>query len=168
MPVSYIYPFPQQLVSPIPYSIVPPPSLIGPEYAYQAFPPPFPSEHCIVKPGVDVSVPPFARNNQPGGIDNNRNFQPPLRGDFNIWRPQSANNVYRPNNGQEPSGHFNQAWRTHLPFSPRDNMNMPHGIGPRTFVRPVPPYFSTSPGFIGGHYHGILSNLFNFLVFTCH
>ncbi|XP_020582978.1 la-related protein 1A [Phalaenopsis equestris] len=149
-PLSGPFPFPQQLVPPVSYPIVPPPSLIVPEYTYQAFPPPFPSEHQIVKSGVDVSVPPFARNSQVGGIENNRNFQPLSRGDFNIWRPQSANNVYHPNNSQEPAVRFNQAWRSQRPFSPRDNMNMPQGFGPRTFVRPVPPYFGPSSGFIGG------------------
>ncbi|KAL0911612.1 hypothetical protein M5K25_019765 [Dendrobium thyrsiflorum] len=156
-PTSFPGPFPlhQQLIPPMSYPIVPPPSLIVPEHAYQAFPPPFPSEHRIVNSRVDVSVPPFALNSQVGGIDNNRNFQVPPRRDFNSWRPQNANNVYRPNNGQEPTNRFNQAWRTQRPFSPRDNMNMPQGIGPRTFVRPVSAYFGPSSGFIGGPgYHG--------------
>lgn len=148
-------PFPQQLVPPMSYPIVPPPSLIVPDYVYQAFPPPFPSEHRLVNPGVDVSMPPFSQNSQVGGIESKRNFQPPPRGDFSTWRSQNVNNVYHPNNGQDPTGRFNQAWRTQRPFSTRDNMNMPQGIGPRAFVRPVPPFFSPSSGFIGGPaYHG--------------
>lgn len=146
------YPFPQQLVPPMAYPVVPPPVLISPEYAYQAFPPHFASEHRIIKP--DVLVPSFARNSQAGGNESNRNFQPPPRGDLNTWHPHPAKNVYRTNNGQEPIGRFNQAWRAQRPFSPRDNINMSHGIGPRTFVRPIPPYYGPS-GFIAGPgYHG--------------
>ncbi|XP_020692947.1 la-related protein 1A isoform X1 [Dendrobium catenatum] len=149
------FPLPQPLVPPMSYPIVPPPSLIVPEHAYQAFPPPFRSDHRIVNSRVDVSVPPYAMNSQVGGIENNRNFQVPPRRDFNSWRPQNANNVYRPNNGQEPTNRFNQAWRTQRPFNPRDSMNMPQGIGPRTFVRPVSAYFGPTSGFIGGPgYHG--------------
>lgn len=145
------YPFPQQLPPHMPYPLVPP-ALITPEYAYQAFPQHFPSDHRILRP--DAPVPAFARNGQVGGIEGNRNFQPPPRGDFSTWRPHAPKSVYQPNNGHEPIGRFNQAWRAQRPFSSRDNINMPQSIGPRTFVRPIPPYFGPS-GFIGGPgYHG--------------
>ncbi|KAK8942779.1 hypothetical protein KSP39_PZI008882 [Platanthera zijinensis] len=146
------YTFPQQLAPHMPYPMVPPPTLIAPEYAYQAFPPHFPSDHRIIRP--DAPVPAFARNSQVGVIENNRNFQPPPRGDFSAWRPHPPKSVYRTNNGHEPIGRFNQGWRAQRPFSSRDNINMPQSIGPRTFVRPIPPYFGPS-GFIGGPgYHG--------------
>ncbi|XP_038986931.1 la-related protein 1A-like isoform X2 [Phoenix dactylifera] len=142
-------PYHQQPGQPMLYPIVPPPPLVVHEYAYQSCPAPFPNgEPHIAKPGCETPLPAFTPAGHAGGNDGSRNFHPPPRGDPNAWRPSASNFGSRPNNGHEPGSHFNQTW--HNQRNPREKINMPRGIGPRTFIRPVPQFFGLAPGFISG------------------
>jgi len=129
------------------YPPVPPPPLMVHEYGYQACPAPFPTEPHIVKSG-EPPMPPFIPTGQLGGIDGHRNFQPPPRGDLSTWRPNTGHHSNRPHNGYEAGPHFNQTWRQQRTFGPRDNMNVPHGMGPGNFIRPIPQLFGPAPGYI--------------------
>ncbi|XP_073111183.1 la-related protein 1A isoform X3 [Elaeis guineensis] len=154
-PANGVPPFPvplpyhQQPGQPMLYPIVPAPPLMVHEYAYQPCPAPFPNgERHIAKSGCETPLPAFTPAGHAGGNDGSRNFHPPPRGDPNAWRPNARNFGSRPNNGHEPGNHFNQTW--HNQRNPRDNINMPRGIGHRTFIRPVPQFFGLAPGFVSG------------------
>ncbi|KAG0447769.1 hypothetical protein HPP92_028183 [Vanilla planifolia] len=131
------------------YPVVPP-SFMTPEYAYQAFPPPFTTEYRHVKSGGDVPIAPFVPSSQAGGLDGKRNFHPSPRGDLSSWHSYTSNHVDRPPNGQDPTGRNNQAWCSQRPFSPMDNINVPQSVGPGSFVRSIPPYFVPPQGLMGG------------------
>ncbi|XP_073104324.1 la-related protein 1A isoform X2 [Elaeis guineensis] len=156
-PANGVPPFPvplpyhQQPGQPVLYPVLPPPPLMVPQYAYQPRPAPYPNgEPHIVKSGCETPLPAFVPTGHAGGNDGNKNFHPPTRGDPNAWRPNASNFGSRPANGHEHGSHFNQTWRNQRPLNPRDNMNMPHGIGPRAFIRPVPQFCGPAPGFING------------------
>lgn len=117
------------------------------EYGYQPCPAPFPTEPHIVKSG-EPPMPAFIPTGQIGGIDGNRNFQLPPRGDLSGWRPNAGHHGNRPHNGHETGPHFSQTWRHQRTYGPRDGMNMPHGIGPGAFIRPIPQMFGPAPGYI--------------------
>lgn len=140
-------PYPQQPGQPLLYTAVPPPPHMVSEYGYQAGPAPFHPEPHILKSG-EPPMPAFIPTGQAGGIDGNRSFQPPPRGDLNTWRPNTSHHGNRPHGGHEAGSHFNQPWRHQRPFSPRDNMNMPHGMAPGPYIRPFPQFFGPAPGFI--------------------
>ncbi|KAJ6846010.1 la-related protein 1A isoform X1 [Iris pallida] len=160
-PANGMPPFPvhtlsyrQQPGQPLLYPAGQPPHMVH-EYGYQAFPPPFPNEPHIVKAGCETPIHAFAPSSQAGGVDGNRNFQPPPRGDLSAWHPNTSNYANGPHNNHEPGRHFNPTWRNQRPFGPRENMNIPHGIGPRAYIRPFPQFFGPTPGFINGPgFHG--------------
>ncbi|XP_077230274.1 la-related protein 1A-like isoform X2 [Tasmannia lanceolata] len=142
---------------PVPYSqpprppffptVVQAPHLPVHEYAYPPCPGPFPkAEPHMVNSECDTPVQAFIPPAQVGGIDANRGFQHPPRGDPNAYGSNFANRRYI----QEPGGRFNHTWRPQRAFNPRDSIGMHHNIGPRAFVRPPPPIFAPAPGFING------------------
>lgn len=141
-----------------------PPQLMLHEYGCQAWPAPFPPEHYIVKSG-EPPMPGFIQTGQAGKMDGNRNFQPPSGGDVNSWRLNASHHGNRPHNGHEAGPHFNPRWHHQRAFGPRDNMNMPHGIVPGTFVRPFLPFLGPAPGLINRPgFPGILSTYGQFLL----
>lgn len=153
-------PYPQHPGQAMLYPAVPPPPMVN-EYGYQACPGPYPSEPHTVKSG-EPPVPAFISTGQLGGIDGNRNFQPPLRGDTSSWRPSASHHGSRPHSGHEAGPHFNPTWHHQRTFGPRDNMNMPHGIGPGTFIRPFSQIFGPAPGYISRPgFPGILTNFWS-------
>ncbi|XP_068658863.1 la-related protein 1A-like isoform X2 [Aristolochia californica] len=140
VPISY----PQPAMPPVYHAVVPPPAVPFSDYAYQPYPPPFPSgEPHMVKPGCE----PFIPSGQGGGIDANRSFQPPPRGDPNGFGGNFPSRRY---NIHEHGGRFNPTWRHQRGFNPRENINMQPNLGPRPFVRPPPHFFAPAPGFING------------------
>ncbi|XP_008804064.1 la-related protein 1A-like isoform X2 [Phoenix dactylifera] len=144
-------PYHQQPGQPMLYPVLPPPPLMFPQYAYQPGPAPYPNgEPHIVKSGCETPLPAFIPTGHAGGNDGNRNFHPPTRGDPNAWRPNASSFGSRPPNGHEPGSHFNQTWCNQRALNPRDNINMPHRIGTRTFIRPVPQFCGPAPRFING------------------
>lgn len=137
-------PYHQPPMPPVFPAVLSAPPLPVHEYAYQPCPPPFPSgEPHMVKSAAETPMPGFIPPAQRGGIDANRNFQHPPRGDPNAY---SGNFVNRRYNMQEPGGRFNHAWRHQRAFHPRDNIIQQ----PRAFVRPPPPFFNPAPRFING------------------
>ncbi|KAG9458487.1 hypothetical protein H6P81_002995 [Aristolochia fimbriata] len=140
VPISY----PQPTMPPVYHAVVPPPAVPLPDFAYQPYPPPFPSgEPHIVKPGCEPFIPP----GQGGGINGNRSFEPPPRGDPNAFGGNFHNRRY---NVHESGGRFSPAWRHQRGFNPRENINMQPNVGPRPFVRPPPQFFAPAPGFLSG------------------
>ncbi|XP_020102845.1 la-related protein 1A-like [Ananas comosus] len=115
-------PYHPQPGQPMMYPIVHHPPVMVHEYRYQAGP--------------------FVPIGQARGVDTTRNLpQPPPRGDPNTWGPGAGTFGSRPHNIHEPGSRYNP---------PLYNMNMPRGIGPRTFFRPVSPNFGFAPGFVHG------------------
>ncbi|PKA65619.1 hypothetical protein AXF42_Ash020549 [Apostasia shenzhenica] len=148
-------PFHQQPAPPMIFPMVPPPPLITQECVYQAFPPPFASEQFIVRTGSDIPMSPFLQSSQAGGVEGQRYLQPPARGVLSTWYPHMSNSIDGSSNGQKSPSRPNQVWRYPRPLNPRDNITMPQGIVPKTFVRALPPYFGPSPRFFGGPgFHG--------------
>eukprot|EP00262_Sarcandra_glabra_P007006 TRINITY_DN19565_c0_g1_i1.p1 TRINITY_DN19565_c0_g1~~TRINITY_DN19565_c0_g1_i1.p1 ORF type:complete len:1048 (+),score=188.56 TRINITY_DN19565_c0_g1_i1:248-3391(+) len=147
IPANGVPPFPiplpyrQPPMPPVFHTIIPAPRLPGVhDYAYHPSPCPFPNaEPHTLKP--EAFIPP----NHGGGIDANRTFHPPPRGDPNAYPGYFGN---RRHNAQEPGGRFNHMWRHQRAFNPRDNINMQQSIGPRAFIRPPAPYFN--PGLMNG------------------
>ncbi|KAJ0979096.1 hypothetical protein J5N97_014570 [Dioscorea zingiberensis] len=141
-PFAYHFSYNQPQRPPMVYPVMAPPPLAVNEYPYQPCPVPFPNgDSHIVKSGGETHMPAFLPNGPVGGIDSGRNFPPPPRGDPNTWRSYPGNYPNRPYSG-------NQTWRNQRTFSPRENINMAHAIGPGMFMRP--PYFRTAPGFMTG------------------
>ncbi|CAL9135023.1 unnamed protein product [Musa textilis] len=146
-PVPLMYQ--QQPGQPVLYPVFQPSTLIAHDHAYQTCRAPFPNgQSHIVKSG-ESHIPVIVSTSQSGGSDGNRKFPPPPRGDPNNWRP-GVGYGGRPYNVREPPKNLNQAWNNQWTFGPRDNINMPQGFGPRTFVRPVPQFVVPTPGFIHG------------------
>lgn len=115
-------PYHPQPGQPMMYPIVHHPPVMVHEYRYQAGP--------------------FVPIGQARGVDTTRNLpQPPPRGDPNTWGPGASTFGSRPHNIHEPGSHYNP---------PLYNMNVPRGVGPRTFFRPVSPNFGYAPGFVHG------------------
>ncbi|XP_009416371.2 la-related protein 1A-like isoform X1 [Musa acuminata AAA Group] len=146
-PVPLMYQ--QQPGQPVLYPVFQPSTPIAHDHAYQTCRAPFPNgQSHIVKSG-ESHIPVIVSTNQSGGSDGNRNFPPPPRGDPNNWCP-GVGYGGRPYNVREPPKNLNQAWNNQWAFGPRDNINMPQGFGPRTFIRPVPQFVGPTPGFIHG------------------
>ncbi|KAJ4979342.1 hypothetical protein NE237_010122 [Protea cynaroides] len=145
-------PFHQPPMPPVFHTVLPVPHIPVHEYAYQPCPGPFSTlEPRMVKSGCEPPMQAFGPPSHGGSVDANRSFQPPPRGDRNVYIGNFAN---RRQNIQEPGGRMNYAWRQQRAFSPRDNINMQPNVGPRTFIRPPPPFFP-APGFINGPgFHG--------------
>lgn len=134
--------------------VVPAPHLPAHEYTYrQPCPPLFPNaELHVVKSTCETPMPVFIQPGQRGGVDANRSFHPPPRGDPNAY---GGNFVTRRRNMQDIGGRFNPRWRHQPSFNPRDNIVQQ----PRAFVRPAPPFFGPAPGFINGPaFPGNISN----------
>ncbi|MQL97058.1 hypothetical protein Taro_029747 [Colocasia esculenta] len=145
-PLSYHQPMPPFLPP-----IVPGPPLPLHEYGYQPYPPSFPSvEPRMVSSGSGTPMQGFIPAIPPRGIDANRSFPPPPRGDPNVWHNHGGNYTNRRHNAQEPARRFNPGWRHQRAFNPRENVNMQQNIGPKTFVRPVQPVFGPAPGYMSG------------------
>ncbi|RRT56044.1 hypothetical protein B296_00030783 [Ensete ventricosum] len=146
-PVHFAYH--QQPGQPVFYPVLQPQTLIVHDYAYQTCRTPFPNgQPHIVKSG-ESHMPAFVPTGQAGGNEGNRNLQPLPRGDPNNWHP-GAGYGGRPYNVCEHPNNLNQTWGNHRAFGPRDSINMPQAIGPRTFIRPVPRFVGPAPGFING------------------
>ncbi|XP_068662143.1 la-related protein 1A-like [Aristolochia californica] len=140
VPISY----PQPAMPPVYHAVVPPPAVPLPDYAYQPYPPPFPSgEPHMIKHECE----PFIPSGQGGCVDANRSFQPPPRGDPNAFGGNFPSRRY---NVHEPGVRFNPTWRHQRGFNPRENINMQPNLGPRPFVRPPPQFFAPASGFING------------------
>uniref|UniRef100_A0A2N9GQG7 HTH La-type RNA-binding domain-containing protein n=1 Tax=Fagus sylvatica TaxID=28930 RepID=A0A2N9GQG7_FAGSY len=147
-PFTVPLPYHQPSIPPVFHTMVPPPHIAVPGYAYPPGPGRFPTvETHLVKSGCET--PPQAL--PPGhGVDASRNVQPPPRVDPNAYVVNFSNR--RPNM-QEPGGHLNHPWHHQRAFSPRDNIPMQQGIGPRAFGGP--PFFGPAPGFmVGSSFYG--------------
>eukprot|EP00268_Persea_americana_P011018 TRINITY_DN14546_c0_g1_i3.p1 TRINITY_DN14546_c0_g1~~TRINITY_DN14546_c0_g1_i3.p1 ORF type:complete len:967 (+),score=186.90 TRINITY_DN14546_c0_g1_i3:325-3225(+) len=138
-------PYHQPPMPPVFRPVVPAPHLPAHEYTYrQPCPPLFPNaELHVVKSTCETPMPVFIQPGQRGGVDANRSFHPPPRGDPNAY---GGNFVTRRRNMQDIGGRFNPRWRHQPSFNPRDNIVQQ----PRAFVRPAPPFFGPAPGFING------------------
>ncbi|KAF2324141.1 hypothetical protein GH714_008072 [Hevea brasiliensis] len=134
-PFPVPFPYQQPTFPPVFHAMVPPPHIAVSGYAYQPGLAPFPSiETHLVKSGSDSStVQPFVPS---------VNVQTPPRGDPNAFAVNFSNR--RPS-VPEPGSHLNHAWHQRA-FSPRDNMALQQGMGPRPLVRP--PLFAPAPGFM--------------------
>lgn len=119
----------QQPVQPMFYPPGPAASFMA--HDYQTRPRPFP-----IEPPMPVLIP----VGQAVRINDARN---PVRGDSSNWHGN------RPHNSHEGAPYFNQPWHHQRPFGPRENMNMPHNMGPGSFVRALPPFFAPVRGYIG-------------------
>lgn len=108
-------------------TMVPQQHMLVPGYAYQPYPGPVPNvEPHLGKSGSETPV---------------QNFVPPARGfNFGARRP----------NAQEPASQWNPYWHPQQGYSPRDNIPMQQGVGPRPFVRPPFVGPSQGPGFMAG------------------
>lgn len=120
-----------------------------------------------------VPAPNHEHENSVGGNEGNRPMPPHPRGDPHGWRPPAGTYGARPHPGGEGHAHFSQAWQNPQMFG-RENTNLPQGVGPRAFVRPMvppplgyingPPYPGTAL-YIGYYILGILK-LFCALAFN--
>ncbi|RRT79976.1 hypothetical protein B296_00012255 [Ensete ventricosum] len=154
-PVPLMYQ--QQLGQPVLYHVFQPSSLIAHDHAYQTSRAPFPNGQSHTVKSGESHIPVIVSTNQSGGSDGNRKFPPSPRGDPNNWHP-GVGYGGRPYKVREPPKNLNQAWNQWA-LGPRDNINMPQGFGPRTFIRPVPQFVGPTPGFIHGPgFPGNMSN----------
>ncbi|KAF9597283.1 hypothetical protein IFM89_016424 [Coptis chinensis] len=147
-PPNNVPPFPvpiafqQPPIPPVFPTVVPAPHIPIREYPYRPFPVPLPNlDPHMVKSGCEAPIQAFVAPGHGGGVDSSRGFQPPLRGDPNVYANNIANRRY---DVQEPGVRFNQAWRHQQANNPTDNVSVP-----RAFVRP-PPFFGPAPGFMNG------------------
>ncbi|KAF8724155.1 hypothetical protein HU200_021171 [Digitaria exilis] len=85
-----------------------------------------------------VPAPNHEHENSVGGNEGNRPMPPHPRGDPHGWRPPAGTYGARPHPGGEGHAHFSQAWQNPQMFG-RENTNLPQGVGPRAFVRPMVP-----------------------------
>ncbi|CAN1182415.1 La-related protein 1A [Linum perenne] len=130
-------PYQQPMMPQVFHAVVPPPYISVPTHAYQPGPAPFPTvEPHLVKPGTETPpIQPFAPP---------LNIQPSVRGESDSSLPNFPNR--RPN-VPESTGHTGHTWHQRA-FSPRDNVRMHQGMGPRPLLRP--PLFPPGPGFMVG------------------
>ncbi|TKW12678.1 hypothetical protein SEVIR_5G050800v4 [Setaria viridis] len=127
----------QPIFYPVP--VLPSPMMLQ-EYPYQPFPVSVPNhERHVGKSGYENSVPPFVPVDQVGANEGNRPMPPHPRGDSHAWRPPVGTHGARPHPGPEGHGHFSQTWQNPQMFGTRENTNLPQGVGPRAFVRPMVP-----------------------------
>lgn len=143
-PFPVPFPYHQPSVQPVFHTMVAPPHIGVPGYAYASCPGPFPSvEAHLVKSGCDTApqtlVPPSH------GVDASRNMQPPARVDPNTYFVNFSNR--RPNM-PEPGGHFSHVWHHQRALNPRDNIPMQPCIGARALRGP--PFFGPAAGFMVG------------------
>lgn len=137
--------YPQHPGQPIFYPVVPSPMILQ-EYSYQPFPIPVPNhDRHVGKSGFENSVPPFVPVDQVGAHESNRPTPPHPRGGPHLWRPPVGTHGTRPHLSPEGHGHYGQAWQNPQMFGTRENTNLPQGLGPRAFVRPMVPL-----GYING------------------
>lgn len=137
--------YPQHPGQPIFYPVVPSPMILQ-EYSYQPFPIPVPNhDRHVGKSGFENSVPPFVPVDQVGAHESNRSTPPHPRGGPHLWRPPVGTHGTRPHPSPEGHGHYGQAWQNPQMFGTRENTNLPQGLGPRAFVRPMVPL-----GYING------------------
>ncbi|OVA04276.1 Protein of unknown function DM15 [Macleaya cordata] len=153
LPVSVPVPYQQQPMPPVFHPVIPSPHIQVHDYAYQ----PFSIEPHMLKSGYETPMQAFVATPRPGGrVDSNRSFQPPPRGDPNVYASNIAN---RRHNLQEPGGRFNNPWRHQRAFNPRGGINNQQSVGPRAFARPPPPFFP-APGFINGPSFPVPASMF--------
>lgn len=136
---SYPAPMPyhQHPGQPIFYPVLPGPMMLH-EYPYQPFAVPVPNHDPHVgKSGLENATPPFVPVDQVGANEGNRPMPPQARGDPHAWRPAVGTHGARPHSGAEGRGHFNHAWQNPRAFGTSENPSVPHGVGPRAFVRPM-------------------------------
>ncbi|KAI5006634.1 hypothetical protein ZWY2020_033877 [Hordeum vulgare] len=148
-PYPATMPYHQHPGQPIFYPVLPNPMMLH-EYPYQPFAVPVPNHDPHVgKSGFESTTPPFAPVDQVGGNEGNRPMPPQTRGDHHAWRPAVGTHGARPHSSVEGRGHFNHTWQSHQTFGTRENTSMPHGVGPRTFVRPMA-HLPPTLGYING------------------
>ncbi|XP_037405286.1 la-related protein 1A-like isoform X1 [Triticum dicoccoides] len=136
-PYPATMPYHQHPGQPIFYPVLPSPVMLH-EYPYQPFAVPVPNHDPHVgKSGFESATPPFVPVDQVGGNEGNRPMPPQTRGDHHAWRPAVGTHGARPHSSVEGRGHFNHTWQNHQTFGTRENTSMPHGVGPRAFVRPM-------------------------------
>ncbi|KAM0870772.1 hypothetical protein ACQ4PT_039809 [Festuca glaucescens] len=136
---SYPAPMPyhQHPGQPIFYPVLPNPMMLH-DYPYQPFAVPVPNRDPNVgKSGFENATSPFVPVDQVGGNEGNRPMPPQTRGDPHAWRPAVGTHGARPHSGVEGRGHFNHTWHNPRAFGTSENPSVPHGVGPRTFVRPM-------------------------------
>uniref|UniRef100_A0ACD5VVX6 Uncharacterized protein n=1 Tax=Avena sativa TaxID=4498 RepID=A0ACD5VVX6_AVESA len=136
---SYPAPMPyhQHPGQPIFYPVLPSPMMLH-EYPYQPFAVPVRNHDPHAgKSGLENATPPFVPVDKVGGNEGNRPMPPQTRGDPHAWRPAVGTHSARPHSGVEGRGHFNHTWQNPRAFGTSENPSVPHGVGPRTFVRPM-------------------------------
>uniref|UniRef100_A0A0D9UZD5 HTH La-type RNA-binding domain-containing protein n=1 Tax=Leersia perrieri TaxID=77586 RepID=A0A0D9UZD5_9ORYZ len=135
---SYPAPMPyhQHPGQPLYYPVIPSQMILH-EYPYSPFAVPAPSHDPHAgKPGYENSMPSFVPVDQAGGNEGNRPVPPQPRGDH-AWRPPIGTHGARPHSGLEGRGHFNHNWQNPQMFGTRESTNLPQGVGPRAFLRPM-------------------------------
>lgn len=140
-----------------PVPVLPSPMILQ-EYPYQQISVPVPNhDRRVGKSGYENSAPPFVPADQVGANEGNRQMPPHPRGDPYAWRPPVGTHGARPHPGPEGHGHFSQAWQNPQMFGTRENTNLPQGVGPRAFVRPmVPPLgYINGPPYPGDALHTV-------------
>ncbi|KAK1293808.1 hypothetical protein QJS10_CPA16g01270 [Acorus calamus] len=121
------------------------------EYAFSPCPTPLANvDSQGVNPGCDNPMQGFIPPSQGGGINAQRNFHPPPRGDHGPWRPNVPGYPNRRPHAQEAGGRVNHSWHHQRMFDPRNNMSMHQNVGPRPFFRPMAPFYAPPPNFVNG------------------
>lgn len=148
-PYPVTMPYHQHPGQPIFYPVLPSPMMLH-EYPYQPFAVPVPNhDPHIGKSGYENTAPPFVPVDQVGGNEVSRPMPPQTRGDPHAWRPAVGTHGPRSHSGVEGRGHFNHTWQNPQTFGSRDNTGVPHGVGPRAFVRPMA-HLPPTLGYING------------------
>lgn len=127
--------------------VVPPPYLPMLEGAHQFYTEHVPTaESPVVKSGRESPTRGFGPTGQGGGDSMNGSHMPHPQGYNN---PYAGNFANRRPDLQGPGLYVNPTWHRPWGIGPRENVNMPRSVGPRAFIRPLPPVFGPAPGFIG-------------------
>lgn len=140
-------PYHQPPAPPVFHSMVPPPHIAVPGYAFPPGPGTFPNvENPVVKPSSRTPRPTFA---PPAHAIDSKSVPPSMQGDPNSYVNLSNGRPHM----QEQGDHVNNNWHHLRPFPTRANIPVQHGMGTRAFVRPPiygpPPGYMIAPGFPG-------------------
>ncbi|RVW30367.1 La-related protein 1A [Vitis vinifera] len=98
-------------------------------------------------PVLPVVPPPYLPMLEGGGGDSMNGSHMPHPQGYN--NPYAGNFANRRPDLQGPGLYVNPTWHRPWGIGPRENVNMPRSVGPRAFIRPLPPVFGPAPGFIG-------------------
>ncbi|KAK4777749.1 hypothetical protein SAY87_017936 [Trapa incisa] len=129
---------------PVFHSMVVPPQMAIPGYAYPPFHGSFPATEAQhpMKSGAETPAQPSAFPSH--GIDPNRNNQPQSQAGDPIAYPSKLS--HRRPSMQYPGGPFNLRWSHQQTFGPGENLPMPPVVGQRAFVRS--PFYGPAHGFM--------------------